>query len=595
MKLRLSLLIVGLLLLLAVVLNACDPSEGGELPHCTPDQLLAPTNLSPHGESTLVDTAPNQYFYWGYPPTTCQPDFFELYLWTGLEPDIPGMKVRIPYSQVYAPGQWRAPWGVPLTGGKTYHWQVYAGLETGPGPDVSGPETRGFFLTGPVCASGTDYQPVLLLNPADEVVITSPTEPILFVWEDPTGCLVDYFFEFQIWSPNPEFDWGSPYLRRSQSLQSTFTRTPEQLALQDCQQYYWRIKTDPAGPPEEPFSETRAFVTNFHGGLCPMIFEKPAWILNFPQDLLCRLGPGLAYGIHRPLRVGEGVIIQGSSPDRNWWYLETDLQDGCWVPDEAIERIGGWDQFPVLEPELPDEKPRCPTDGLLAPNLQTPANAAVLTEDWPTLTWTYPDPACDPEGYRIDLSVDPTFADTSLSGGTGNPSTAWAAAHPLEDCQVYHWQVAAINDTTLGPFSESRWFRIDAESACLPLFRFNLNAFCRLGPDQAYQPLTGITPGELVEVIGRNKDNSWWHIFWKKMDVRCWVSDVTGDLIGDPGLVPVVVVDPPVTATPTDTPPEITTPPPACSSYTDSLSCSNNPSCRWAIPVTGGQAYCTEK
>jgi hypothetical protein len=599
MKTRHSLSLGGIVLLFVIGLTACNLPNSTELPLCTPEQLQAPTNLSPHGESAVVDSAPNLYLYWEYPPTLCQPDFFELYLWSGLEPDIPGMKVRIPYSQTFSDNRWRAPWSVPLVPGNTYHWQVYAGLETGPGDDVRGNSARGYFFTGPVCSADTDYQPVTLLSPADEIVITSPTEPILFVWDDPTPCLVDYVFEFQIWSPSPEFDWDSPYLRRSQSLQSTFPRTPEQLDLQDCQRYYWRIKTDPAGPPEDPFSEIRSFVTNFHGGLCPAVVETPGWILAFPKDLLCREGPGLDYGIYAPLRQGEQVAVTGRNKENSWWYIETQSQRRCWVPGEVLELIEGWQRVPVLEFDLPDYKPRCPTESLLAPILNAPADGALVKDTWPSLTWNYPDRLCDPEGYRIDLSLDPTFADTSLSGGTGNPSTAWGAAHPLDDCQIYHWRVAAINDITLGPFSQSWWFRIDAENACTPLFRFSRNAFCRAGPGQAYRQLAGFASGDFVEMLGRNSENSWWYIFWRKSDVRCWVSDATGVAIGDVGRLPVLEVAPPTVVTAPTEVPQIETPQPrptlACSRHTDSASCNSDSTCRWVLPVTGGQGYCTEK
>src|SRR3972149_7480313 len=65
--------------------------------------------------------------------------------------------------------------------------------------------------------------------------------------------------------------------------------------------------------------------------------------------------------------------------------------------------------------------PTCPTEELLAPNLTSPADGAVVTTALPTLTWAYP-ANCSPEGYRIDLSVTSDFSDTSLSGGNGDPA-----------------------------------------------------------------------------------------------------------------------------------------------------------------------------
>jgi hypothetical protein len=116
----------------------------------------------------------------------------------------------------------------------------------------------------------------------------------------------------------------------------------------------------------------------------------------------------------------------------------------------------------------PTPKPTCPTSGLLSPDLSSPGNGASVNTTNPTLSWHYPDPSCDPQGYRIDLSVDPLFADTSLSGGTGNPSTNWGPGSPLVNCQLYYWRVAPINNITLGPFSSSRSFRVNVSGTCSP-------------------------------------------------------------------------------------------------------------------------------
>jgi hypothetical protein len=109
--------------------------------------------------------------------------------------------------------------------------------------------------------------------------------------------------------------------------------------------------------------------------------------------------------------------------------------------------------------------PTCATDSLVAPTLLEPADGASFREDSNSLIWDDPQD-CAPEGYRVDLSVDPTFADTSLSGGTGNPSTRWGPGSPLVDCETYYWRVAPINGTTLGPFSASRSFVRDASGVC---------------------------------------------------------------------------------------------------------------------------------
>ncbi len=95
---------------------------------------------------------------------------------------------------------------------------------------------------------------------------------------------------------------------------------------------------------------------------------------------------------------------------------------------------------------------------LVAPVLLAPANGAIYDDLRDAgLIWDYPED-CLPEGYRIDVSPDPDFNDTSLSGGTGSPSTRWGVGRPLTPCQTYYWRVAAVIGSTLGPYSDTRTF-----------------------------------------------------------------------------------------------------------------------------------------
>jgi hypothetical protein len=102
--------------------------------------------------------------------------------------------------------------------------------------------------------------------------------------------------------------------------------------------------------------------------------------------------------------------------------------------------------------------PVCSTGSLQSPGLNSPLDFSVVGSLLPELSWNYPDPGCHPQGYRIDLSPDRDFADTSLSGGTGNPSTSWLPGSNLQPGKEYFWKVAAINDYTLGPASSYRRF-----------------------------------------------------------------------------------------------------------------------------------------
>jgi len=101
--------------------------------------------------------------------------------------------------------------------------------------------------------------------------------------------------------------------------------------------------------------------------------------------------------------------------------------------------------------------PTCPTDGLVAPIGVSPDHI-VVPDLLPVYLWSYPE-ACNPEGYRVEVTDYGTYGDSdTIAGGTGNPSTSWAPADPLLPATDYEWRVAAINGTTLGPYSESTRF-----------------------------------------------------------------------------------------------------------------------------------------
>jgi hypothetical protein len=271
--------------------------------------------------------------------------------------------------------------------------------------------------------------------------------------------------------------------------------------------------------------------------------------------------------------------------------------------------------------------PMCATADLQAPNLLEPAAGAVITDLNPTLIWQYPQP-CLPQGYRIDLSVDATFADTSLAGGTGNPSTRWGPGQPLDDCMVYFWKVAPINDITLGPASEMSWFTTDVHGTCptptpmgasptpvgptptlvgvatftptwvgptptptavgptdtptqVPGFTFtpNINANCRLGPGTLYGPVGVAMSGIPYLLDGRNADASWLRLMLSP-NAGCWVPAGSGTPSDDPFKLRVLVIP---TLIPSDTPTQVGV---NCSSYTDQRSCVAQPVCKWVPAIT---------
>jgi hypothetical protein len=259
--------------------------------------------------------------------------------------------------------------------------------------------------------------------------------------------------------------------------------------------------------------------------------------------------------------------------------------------------------------------PMCASEALVAPTLLWPPDGGVITaaeaEDtvdgpMPMLKWEYPDP-CLPEGYRIDLSTDSSFVDTSLSGGTGHPSTRWMAGQPMEDCTTYYWRVAPINGTTLGPFSGTWSFDMAVGESCspglvtpttvpwtTPLWILDVDSFCRQGPGSFYPAVATLKAGESYPMDGRNADNSWFVI--RLIDARlCWLSAITGHMEGGKADDLNIRQSPP-TSTPTVTPPPTATFTPLldCSKYKDEKTCEAYPVCEWIRYATGG-GYCQNK
>ncbi len=111
--------------------------------------------------------------------------------------------------------------------------------------------------------------------------------------------------------------------------------------------------------------------------------------------------------------------------------------------------------------------PTCDPAHQTEPVLVWPADGEMIDTVMPLLEWSYPyGPGCLPEGYRVDLSTDPGYADMGLHGGTGNPSTRWFPGSDLSDCTTYYWRIAPMVDIAMGPYSDGRSFHVDILGSC---------------------------------------------------------------------------------------------------------------------------------
>jgi hypothetical protein len=138
-----------------------------------------------------------------------------------------------------------------------------------------------------------------------------------------------------------------------------------------------------------------------------------------------------------------------------WWRVAGGIDDG----------MGGLDLGPWSIASSFYTGPICaPGDGVA--NLIWPTDGEIVTTVLPLLDWEWSLTDCVPEGYRIDLYEDVEPVSDILSGGTGNPNTAWFPGDDLLDCHAYRWFVTPMVDDMLGTSSVEWGFYIDVGGLC---------------------------------------------------------------------------------------------------------------------------------
>ncbi len=514
-----------LLLCLALLLVACDPAP------CTVDQLVAPQNLEPNYDT--VDPSTPVTLTWTYPDTGCAIDRVEMYVWSGPEPETPGMTGSTSGSSLF--------WGVPLQPGKTYFWRAYAEMETGPGPDVQGPSTVASFFTGPECTDPADMLPVDLVSPENHAILNL-TDGITYYWDDPTGCLVDYQFELQI-SLYEDFH---EFWHRALILQSQFPAAPSDpvYSYTDGTRYYWRVKTDPAGPQEGPYSDTYTFLVDTTNGTpqfiptCEFEYEYEPVDLIFPPD---------------------GASTSASTDMLFDWHDQADC-----------EIQGHYElQFSLTE-DFSEFHHRVWVDDVTEHTLRV-GDDAYDFEDCTTYYWRV---KTDPYGPREEPFSAVRSFNVNIGGGVCpayymliTPFAPWENFVPAEI-------ITPVPDLPVIPEAPSL---IGSE---------NMN--CRRGPTSDYKIDDTLFKGIRAMIEGRNEESTWWYILSPNLGIRCWVWGAKVETFGD--LTKVPIVEPP------ELPPEPEKPPETnCGDYKDRKACSMHPECIWTMMLSNQQWVCKAK
>ena len=363
--------------------------SGCGLPTCTNwEDLRMPEVLSPE-EAELVDSL-TPTLTWDYPDdATCWPAYFGVQVFT----DWTINNVILYTTTTGETFVW--PADQPLEPGEIYYWSVYPFYRMPDGSEGSGRDiTFSWFYTGPECERDYAMMPVELMDPPDDSVL-STTDGINFEWQDPTTCTLLGEYQLEI-SENASFPPGQTE-RESHWRRTGVWSWSEWVTFEteNCAHYYWRVKTDPDGALEGPYSETWSFYIRDPGTVCPLfdlgtLIEPPPWAIETRalQDTFCRTGPGSFFDPDTILPEGQTMHAVGRDQDCDWLQVLLSDMKSCWVWRESLEEIEDCESL--------EESASPPTPTAVPPTLVPTPTAVDCSQFSPNVCGQYPACYWDP-------------------------------------------------------------------------------------------------------------------------------------------------------------------------------------------------------
>jgi len=100
-------------------------------------------------------------------------------------------------------------------------------------------------------------------------------------------------------------------------------------------------------------------------------------------------------------------------------------------------------------------------DLVFPPSLTYPPSGGFFDRSYDSLEWEWQINACIPESYRIEVSMDSGFVDTTYNGGTGTPGTRWGFGSTPPAATQFWWRVSAFADGVWGSPSAVHSFFTD--------------------------------------------------------------------------------------------------------------------------------------
>jgi len=326
------------ILLLMAMLGGCNlPSDEP----CTESELTYVEDTAPH--DTRVNTL-TPVLTWRYPDPTCYPGLYHIEIYDqdiigGTYDHSAGHPSPIHQGQSDGP-YYSVPASAGLQPGKTYAWMVSARTAENRG---RGGSVIDWFTTGPLCGAGADLLPPIPLFPPDGAEMYFP-DSVKLHWENQMTCWPAGDIYLQI---STREDFSVPVWYGDTHVEYIWIQdTPP--TFEDCTRYFWRVRTDPAGSGEGPYSETRSFVLRRTATVCPLelgpviTLIPPSGVRIPPSATLkinanCRSGPGMDYPVLAILPLGLSLEVNGRDQESTWWQVaDVELQKDCWLSGNVI-------------------------------------------------------------------------------------------------------------------------------------------------------------------------------------------------------------------------------------------------------------------
>jgi hypothetical protein len=506
---------------LVVIVAACNMTPTPTPEACVPILAVSPENVGPANGTVTNDVRP--VLTWTY-PNGCDPEMYVVNLATNATVGGTVTELDLSGTTADATTSW-AP-GEDLTPGHYYLWSVAAKNST-----IVGPPSGGWiFFEGPLCG------PAGLLAPIPDTPSLNASADSLnpkYTWHYPESDCTPGGYLVTV-STDPNFASGIVY---DPALNHPYMDWRTSIPLQDCTTYYWRVAAR-SGVDSGPWSETAEFRVDATGHCSCQASDlvQPVPVSPTQYSIVPDLIPILEWnnpGTCDP----EGYAVHLSSiydMSDTSLFGATGNPSTSWTPGVSLQPATqywwqvaggvGTDLGPFSPHRSFFTGPECSSaSGLAAPVRLNPPDGSQVNEGYAVLRYTPGSPGCIPDAYLVDLQTDQSFAGTNLLGESGIPGTA-DITDALDDCTIYWWRVAAIQDGTTGPFSDVGWFRTNQSGTCLmPYFpgRAIKNMNCRLGGGQVF-PISHIfMENDPVQILARSYDG--YYLYLTNPDGgQCW-------------------------------------------------------------------------